>query len=184
MAFVPRKNSRAEPKFLPGDLEKLVVVPTVPVPANAYHTFITDFKAFDVLNAQVRDEIDSQSVLVRTLPRQRFARFLSKKACLPVGRAECLEQFEVGLREAGFIGVGEILLQGLSNPLKFRVKRIDPSDDHFVPPSVKAARNSNCAVPSLTDVPKPTDQLDGGPCQGRASACGALDGVVSGTNRG
>ncbi len=175
MAFVPRKNwhhqielgRRYQPQIL-------IVMEGMPTPARTDglvpEQLVDRVVEFSVLNRQVRDEIDRQPELMRRLERSRFRRSLCKHASLPHGIAETLEEFETGLRAAGFVGVDQILLQSFYNPLKFRVQARNVSiDGHFRDPSVKAADPSG-PVPSLTEGPKPVAGLEGDPSRAKSEA--------------
>ncbi|AXH74989.1 MAG: hypothetical protein [Microviridae sp.] len=184
MAFVPRKNwqhqlelgRRYQPQIL-------IVMEGMPTPTGLHglvaEQLVDRVEEFRVLNRKVRYEIDCQPELMRRLEKSRFRRSLCKHAALPYGIAETLEEFEAGLRSAGFVGVDEILLQSFSHPLKFRVQARNVSiDGHFKSPSVKAAAPSE-PVPSLTEVPSQTAGAGGtlsrpesGACLDRAEASG------------
>jgi len=75
-----------------------------------------------------RDEIGGQTVIVSRLTGLRLRNTFGEEAVLPVVAAETLENFEQGLREAGLIGVEEVLLQFLSSPRKFRVRPMKADD--------------------------------------------------------
>jgi len=176
MAFVPRKNWQRQlelgRRYQP---QILIVMGAVPTPACTDglvpEQLVDRVEAFSVLNRQVRDEIDRQPELMRRLERSRFRRSLCKHSALPQGIAETLEEFEAGLRSAGFVGVDQVLLQSFANPLKFRVQARNVSiDGHFVEPPVKAAAPLE-PVPSLTGVPKPLAGLEGDPSRPKSEAC-------------
>ena len=67
-------------------------------------------------------EIDSETELVRALPRSRFRGAFGEKVTLPVGTAETLERFEKELRSVGLIRKGEVLRQGAKLKSHFRVQ--------------------------------------------------------------
>lgn len=67
-------------------------------------------------------EIDSETELVRALPRSRFRGAFGEKVTLPVGTAETLERFEKELRSVGLIRKGEVLRQGAKLKTHFRVQ--------------------------------------------------------------
>lgn len=80
----------------------------------------------------LRDEIHSEPVLMRALPRSRFAGAFAEQVVLPVGTAQTLERFEQELRSVGLIGKGQRLRQSAKNPTHFRVqvgKKIGSSID-------------------------------------------------------
>lgn len=180
MAFIPRKNWHAAIEQARSSLPKiLVVMESMPAPSSSYSLVakqgMTSVEAFSVLNREVRDKIDSQPELVRRLERSRFRRPLCKHAALPHGVAERLEDFEAGLRSAGFIAVDEVLVQSFYAPLKFRVHARNVAiDGHFRSPSVKAAAPNGEPVPSLTEGPKPLQGWEGSQSRPESGAC--LDG--------
>lgn len=180
MAFIPRKNWQAAIEQARSSLPKiLVVMEVMPTPPCSYSLVpkqaVDAVEAFSVLNRQVRDEIDCQPELVRRLERSRFRRSLCKHAGLPHGVAEGLEDFEAGLRSAGFIAVDEVLVQSFYSPLKFRVQARNVAiDGHLRSPSVKAADPSGGPVPSLTEGPKPLQGWEGSQSRPQSGAC--LDG--------
>ena len=67
-------------------------------------------------------EVDSETELMRTLPRSRFRGAFGEKVTLPVGTAETLERFEKELRSVGLIRKGEVLRQGAKLKSHFRVQ--------------------------------------------------------------
>ena len=67
-------------------------------------------------------EIDSETELVRALPRSRFRGAFGEKVTLPVDTAETLERFEKELRSVGLIRKGEVLRQGAKLKSHFRVQ--------------------------------------------------------------
>ena len=80
------------------------------------------------------DEISRQPVLMRALPRARFRGLGLKQLVLPQGMAETLEQFEIGLRLAGFVRSNELVCQTTDGTHHFRVQRRYVSiDGHFKP---------------------------------------------------
>lgn len=92
-------------------------------------------------------EVTGDPVLMRALPRARFRTAFFEQVVLPFGHAECLENFEQGLRLAGLVGPDQILCQGDRLGFKFRVthrKAADaayPVDDgHDASPSPKRIR--------------------------------------------
>ena len=70
------------------------------------------------------DEVASKPVVMRALPRPRFRGPLGEQVELPQGTAERLENFEKGLRLAGFIGPREGLRQSLKAFNRFRVEQL------------------------------------------------------------
>lgn len=80
------------------------------------------------------DKVGSETELMRTLPRARFRGLGNKQVRLPSGTAETLEEFEEGLRLAGFVGKHELIAQTTDGPLHFRVKvRYVSIDGHWKP---------------------------------------------------
>ena len=67
-------------------------------------------------------EVDSETELVRALPRSRFRGAFGEKVTLPVDTAEALERFEKELRSVGLIRKGEVLRQGAKLKSHFRVQ--------------------------------------------------------------
>lgn len=80
------------------------------------------------------NKIGGEAELMRTLPRARFRGLGNKQLRLPSGTAETLEEFEEGLRLAGFVGKHELIAQTTDGPLHFRVKvRYVSIDGHWKP---------------------------------------------------
>lgn len=132
MARIPRNRGR-QLELLRSGRQKAIIVGGVPIPAGVDGDAAVLGDEFRALNIYVRDEIDCQSPLVRALPRSRFRRALSEQASLPSGMAERLEDFEMGLRSAGLIKPGQLLVQGFNSPCKFRVEQgeaVDTFDGH------------------------------------------------------
>lgn len=103
MAFIPR-DRHVQPYTLSSGTKVFVVItgPPVPVPIDYW------------------DEINGQSVLMRTLPRVRFRTSVGLEVCLPVREAQSLEDTELSLRLANLISFDECLVQEdeLSSHLK------------------------------------------------------------------
>lgn len=76
---------------------------------------------------KARNKVHGKAVLMRALPRARFTRLGGKEVVLPVGTAEALEGFEAGLRLAGFVREGEVLLQINKRPARFVVAKVQSS---------------------------------------------------------
>ena len=84
------------------------------------------------------DEVDGKPVVMSGLPRPRFRGPLGEQVELPQGTAERLENFEKGLRLAGFIGPREGLRQSLKAVTRFRVEQLPPRE-----PSVRVQDDSS-----------------------------------------
>lgn len=69
-----------------------------------------------------RNEVYRQPELVRTLKRSRFRGAFSHELQLPLWAAECLEDLEAGLRDAGFMRADQKIAQDPYAPFKFRVE--------------------------------------------------------------
>lgn len=93
------------------------------VESPVHHNFV----AGPLLRVQKRNEVHSQPVLMRTLPRSRFCGSLGEEVQLPSGAAETLEDFEAALKLAGFIKPGQALVQSNYFPGKFRVQEVETS---------------------------------------------------------
>lgn len=76
-----------------------------------------------------RDEVDSEPVVMGGLSRSRFRRSDFQQVCLPLATAMRLKDFEVGLREAGFVGPSECLFQTLEDATVFRVQETKATID-------------------------------------------------------
>jgi len=136
MARVPRDRYGHREALRTGR-KKAIIVGGVPVPAgeDAFPGALGERRRF--LGAEVRDEVRSEPELMRTLERSRFRNAFGDKLTLPHGRAECLEDFEAGLRAAGLMGVHEILVQSGNSGSKFRIaKRHVAVDGHHDTPMV------------------------------------------------
>lgn len=156
MAFVPRKDWHRQLEFARRTQEKLIVMAGVPRPTGEDALPYALAKRESLLAAQKGYKIDGQSELMRGVERSRFRRAFFEEVRLPERVAVGLENFETGLREAGLVGPGEILVQSSHDELKFRVqKRNVAMDGHVRSPSVKAADPGRGPVPSLTEVPDP-----------------------------
>lgn len=95
-----------------------------------------DVRSPGPLVAAPRDEISGEAKVMRRLPRSRFRGLGLQEVKLPEGVAVALEEFEEGLRLAGFIAVNELLAETTDGPLHYRVKRrIVSIDGHFKPRS-------------------------------------------------
>ena len=71
-----------------------------------------------------RRKVEGEAVLVRALPRARFACPCGKDLVLPVGAADALERLEQGFRSAGLIGLDQRLVQRLGFADKYRVETV------------------------------------------------------------
>ena len=85
-----------------------------------------------LLPVDPRDEICGETVVVSRLTGLRLRNTFGEEAILPAVIAKALEDFEEGLRDAGLIGVEEVLLQFFSRPRKFRVRPMKPDDAAIV----------------------------------------------------
>lgn len=112
--------------------KKAIIVGGVPIPAGE-DAFPGSFgKLPGFLGRQVGNEVDGETELVRALERSRFRNAFGDKLTLPHRRAECLEDFEAGLRAAGLMSVNEILVQSGNTGRKFRIaKRHVAVDGHY-----------------------------------------------------
>ena len=112
--------------------KKAIIVGGVPIPAGE-DAFPGSFgKLPGFLRAEVGNEVDGETELVRALERSRFRNAFGDKLTLPHRRAECLEDFEAGLRAAGLMSVNEILVQSGNTGRKFRIaKRHVAVDGHY-----------------------------------------------------
>lgn len=87
-----------------------------------------------------RDEIGREAEIMRALPRSRFRGLGFKQLKLPQGVSVTLEEFEIGLRLAGLMGVNELLAETTDGPLHFRVKRRHVAIDGHFKPSPRGVR--------------------------------------------
>lgn len=112
--------------------KKAIIVGGVPIPAGE-DAFPGSFgKLLGFLAREEGNEIDGETELVRALERSRFRNAFGDKLTLPHRRAECLEDFEAGLRAAGLMSVNEILVQSGNTGRKFRIaKRHIAVDGHY-----------------------------------------------------
>jgi len=113
MGFVPRnRRSQAMLRRQLGENLPVVVFNFGPVPLPV--------ASLDVQAAG--NEIDSEAVLMRALPRAHFRGALGEQVCLPVGTADTLERFYQELREVGLVCQGEVLRQSAKLKTHFRVQ--------------------------------------------------------------
>ena len=152
MARVP-SNRNGQPEKWRSGRQETIIMGGVPVPAGK-HSLPDPLAQFNRLTGvEYWDEVARKPELVRRLKGSGFTGLFSQEVCLPHGVAESFEDFETGLRAAGFIGVDEVLCQSFERPAKFRVKKVRVAVDAHNNPSGKAAAPSG-PVPSLTEVPK------------------------------
>lgn len=122
---------------------------------------------------QVRNEVDSHAVLMRTLPFPRFRNRFREQVSLPSWAAESLEDLEAVLRDTGLIKEGQGLVQLTHSGLKFRVQEIDiPVGNmgiHGGVPSVSAAPPSGELL-HLTEGPTPLTGTQGDPSRAKSEA--------------
>lgn len=172
MYKIPRNRNR-QIELLRSGRQKAIIIGGVPVPAGDDTGPALDGESFRILNREVRDEIDRKSPLVRGLPRSRFRSTFSPEARLPLGTAERLEDFEKGLRDAGFVTDAEMLVQYDNSPLKFRVKPRRGIDNlsHVSDPSVRGRPAAQASLP-LTEDPTPARDRQSG---SRAESGASLD---------
>lgn len=69
-------------------------------------------------------DVESQTELMVTLPRSRFAGPIGEQLSLPRREAQCLKDFVAGLQDAGFAQASDFCVNRLSSPDKIRVKVI------------------------------------------------------------
>ena len=88
----------------------------------------------------IRDVISGETEVMRALPRSRFRNTFREQAVLPLSASVSLEDFELELRRVNLIADGELLVQSLSSPRKFRVAIREVSDNDVThcerPPSL------------------------------------------------
>lgn len=139
MSKVP-SNGYARAKSLRSQAEETPIVSVRPAPAGKDFLpgQITQIKR--LLIGDVGDEIAREAESVRTLEWPRFRGAFFQKVELPVGRAERLEDFEAGLRLAGFMASDQVLSQSLTNPTKFRVQKRGVAIDSHLPTPLQARR--------------------------------------------
>ena len=123
MARVPR-NRYSQIEKLRAGRQKAIIVGGVPIPAGENSLALSQTEFNRLLRAEIRDEIDSQPELVRTLERGRFRNSFFEEVRLPSRVAESLEDFEAGLRAAGLMSFDEMLVQSFTRPTKFRVQKV------------------------------------------------------------
>lgn len=151
MTRVPLYRNRAV-ELLRSGRQKAIFIGGVPVPADR------DTKPVAGDFVGIRDEVRRKSELMRTLPRSRFRNPLGEQVRLPEGCAVRLEDFEQGLREAGLIGLDEILVKVDDSPTKFRAEKLDLSvngvdchrDSSFGDPSAAYLRRQSSASSKVT----------------------------------
>lgn len=93
---------------------------------------IIPFHALDVPSPDavvMRDEVDRQPEVMRTLPSAGFCGPFGQKVQLPLGAAVSLEDIEKGLRDAGLIVGSQRLRQSKDDSRHFRVERLCASLD-------------------------------------------------------
>ena len=134
MSHIP-SNRYLQAKGLRAEPEKAPVVAGVPTPSCEDFLPGQIAQVVRLLPVDIRDEIGSEAEIMRTLEYPRFRSAFFEQVKLPAGVAESLEEFEAGLRLAGFIASDQVLCQTLANPTKFRVqKRGVAVDSHIVSP--------------------------------------------------
>lgn len=135
MSSIPR-NRYAEAKFLGGFFQEVPIVAAVPVPARQDFFPGQVAKVKRLLPCDIWDEIDCQPESMRALEYPRFRSAFFEEVSLPDRVAVRLEDFEAGLRSAGFVGPDQSLVQSSYDGAKFRVKQtrvvVDGHDD-FTP---------------------------------------------------
>lgn len=130
MARVPLYRGR-QTDLLRSGRQKAIIIGGVPIPA-CEGAVLRPLAEFDgVLQRQVRDKINGQTELVCGLPHPRFTDPLFNEVKLPVSQAECLKDLEMGLREAGFIGPGQVLRQVSHHVGHFRCEELDTVNTHI-----------------------------------------------------
>ena len=136
MARVPLYRGRQTERLRRGR-QKAIIIGGVPIPSDDSAVSGSLGELDSVVGVHVRDKVDSQAELVCTLPRSRFRNALGDHARLPVRAAVCLEDFEAGLRAAGFVTVDQVLVQPFDGSREFRVKTVEvgKSDAHDWYPS-------------------------------------------------
>lgn len=75
------------------------------------------------------NEVDRKAELMRALPRASFCGPFGEQIELPDGTAVRLEDFKVGLEQAGLILPGQRLRQTFNDRTKFRVERLNTALD-------------------------------------------------------
>ena len=134
MSQIP-SNRYLQAKGLHAEPEKAPAVAGVPTPSCKDFLPGQITQVVRLLPVDIRDEIGSEAEVMRTLEYPRFRSAFFEQVKLPAGFAESLEEFEAGLRLAGFIASDQVLCQILANPTKFRVqKRGVAVDSHIVTP--------------------------------------------------
>lgn len=154
MARVPTYRHRQIERLRTGR-QKAIIVGGVPVPAGEDLLPLSGRQLGGFLGTEVRHEVDGKAELMRTLEGTRFRNLFFEKVRLPHRVAVRLENFEAGLRAAGFVGVDEILVQTYDAPCKFRVEKLDVvMDRHGVDPSWDFTKEvaPSGPVPSLSEV--------------------------------
>lgn len=133
---------RNKRKFLGRISQIIPVVGTVPRPTGevSFPGGITQCDSF--VGSDVWDEVRREADVVCALPSDRFSRFLGEQAVLPRRVAECLEDFETGLRSAGLIAVDQMIVQSFDDPRKFRVQKRKVVEDgtHVMRPLYRQKR--------------------------------------------
>jgi len=111
-----------------------------------------------------RDEITSEPVLMRALPRCCFRSSFHEQSVLPDRASECLEDFVAELYATGLMGVDEIVVQSLASPRKFRLQKrkvaVDRAAVHDRCSFSKAAHSSIECSPVLTEGPQPEQAVN------------------------
>ena len=118
MGFVPRdrRNKAALDRQLGKDLP-ITVFRFGPVPSRSHA------QGESLRLREEWHEIHCEPELMRALPRTRFRGAFAEQVRLPPETAVSLENFEAELRAVGLIRPNELLRQGASRPLHFRVQQ-------------------------------------------------------------
>jgi len=151
-------------------LEETVVVASVPVPPREHPLADPFTKRGRFLGAQIWDHIDRQPELVSRHKLPGFRGTFGEEIILPLGMAECLKDFEVGLRSAGLMGVDEELVQSTASPGKFRVqKRRVCENRHSGFSSAFSGHGYDMRSPALTNCAVGRPRVKGAPVAGEPS---------------
>lgn len=148
MTRVPLYRGR-QADLLSHGRQKAILIGGVPIPADT-----------PVLGeVPPRDEVHRKAERVGRLPWPRFAGPLRDECKLPVGVAECLKDFEMGLRLAGLIGAGEFVRQTAYRHNHFRCEKFDVveavhSGGSFTEPG---GFRDEIQSPASVKVPRPRD---------------------------
>lgn len=124
MTRVPLYRGRQTERLRRGR-QKAIIIGGVPIPADDGAVTGGLSQLEGIVGVEVGDKVHSQPELVCTLPRSRFRNALGEHVRLPLRAAICLEDFEAGLRAAGFVAVDQVLVQSLDGSREFRVQTLD-----------------------------------------------------------